>query len=193
MDLTCILKWHRLSNAAKIPTKRDEDAGFDIYTIEEDVEIPPHGQHLFSTGLQVAPSKGWWLAVWDRGSTGSIGEHIHCGVVDNGYRNELFICIKNDNPYPVKFTNKEEKGLHTHKEWVNIPSNSEIAPGVFTLEYLQEEKDVIDYLVYPTSKAICQVIPILQPQCLSYEVSDAEWAMLTPTQRGEGKLGSSGK
>ena len=29
------IKWHKLNPKAKIPTKRDEEAGFDIYTLED--------------------------------------------------------------------------------------------------------------------------------------------------------------
>ena len=101
------IKWHKLNDKAIIPTKREEDAGFDIYTIEDDVLLNPGEKRLFSTGLAAAPEKGWWLLAYDRGSTGSKGIHTHCGVVDNGYRGEIFICLCNDNPMtPVLFTSK---------------------------------------------------------------------------------------
>lgn len=101
----CIIKWKKLADEAIIPTKRKEDAGFDIYTIETDVVLKPHEKHLFSTGLAYSISDGYWLMAADRGSTGSKGLHIHCGICDNGYRGEIFICICNDNDYPVLFTN----------------------------------------------------------------------------------------
>ena len=99
------IKWHKLNDKAKIPTKRDEDAGFDIYTIEDNVLLMPGEKYLFSTGLAVAAEPGYWLMAMDRGSTGSRGLHIHCGVVDNGYRGELFICLCNDNNYNAAFLN----------------------------------------------------------------------------------------
>ena len=49
----------------------------------------------------------------------------------------------------------------------------------------------IDY--YPVSKGIAQIIPIAQPVVESHEADEAEWAKLCNTERGEGKLGASGK
>ena len=164
------IKWHKLNNKAIIPTKREEDAGFDLYTIEDDVLLAPGEKRLFSTGLAVAPEKSWWLLAYDRGSTGSKGIHTHCGVIDNGYRGEIFICLCNDNPMtPVLFTSKVNK---------------------------IELKTVSPYgmvLCYPTSKAIAQIIPMVQPTVESFEVNDEEWANELNTERGAGKLGASGK
>lgn len=180
------LGWYKLNKAAIIPTKTENNAGFDIYTIEKDIVIQPHENHLFNTGLAAMLEPGWWFMAMDRGSTGSKDLHLHCGVVDNNYRGELFICIHNDNNYPVKFTNDEEPGLHTHKEKVHSTIGESSA-------YTLVEVEVIDYLVYPTSKAIAQIIPILQPKVDSRELSDAEWEIYKNTDRGDGKLGSSGK
>lgn len=169
-----LLRWHKLDPRAIIPTKEPEAAGLDIYTIEENFTMAPHSQHLFKTGLAVAIEEGWWLKIEDRGSTGSKGLHIHCGIVDNDYRGEIFVCIKNDNPYAVKFTDEEVAGMH---EW-NADS---------------EAKWYEKYYVYPIHKAIAQVIPILQPIVSSGEATDEEWEKLKVTKRGEGKLGSTGK
>ena len=157
--------WHKLDEKATIPTKRDEDAGFDVYTIENDIVLEPFSKHLFRTGLSVALSKGWWLMAFDRGSTGSKGIHTHCGVVDNGYRGEIFICLSNDNNFPVKFTNSVEKVMFQD-----------------------------NVLYYPTSKAIAQLIPVLQPEVDSVEVNDKDWELVSGnTERGTTKLGESGK
>ncbi len=160
--------WYKLNPAAKIPTKTENNAGFDIYTTETEAVMKPHTQHLFATGLGVCVEKGWWLKADDRGSTGSKGIHIHCGVIDNNYRGELFICLKNDNPYKVVFTDSKKAGFH--RTWYGRK-----------------------YLVYPVSKAIAQVMPIEQPECDSYEMTTAEWNEVKNTDRGAGKLGSSGK
>ena len=126
------------------------------------------------------------MEVKDRGSTGSKGLHVHCGVIDMDYRGEIFICIKNDNPYPVKFTTKEATGLHTHKEVQQVNIGSSTA-------YQVAEVEIIDYLVYSTDKAIAQMIPIIQPEIESRELTKDEWKEVCNTERGEGKLGSSGK
>lgn len=181
------LGWYKLKPEAVIPTKTPDNAGYDIYTIEKDVMLMPHEHKLFATGLSAVVEPGWWLMAMDRGSTGSKGIHIHCGVIDNNYRGEIFICLKNDNNYPVKFTDAEEAGLHTHKEQIHDQiGNNALAYTIKTVE-------VIDYLVYPVSKAIAQIIPVLQPLVDSQEITKEEWETLKDTDRGAGKLGSSGK
>ena len=185
------LGWRKLNPKAIIPTKADDAAGFDIYTIEEDTIVAPHTQHLFSTGLAAVIDKGWWLRAEDRGSTGSKGLHIHCGVIDNDYRGEIFICLNNDNNYPVKFTNKEKLGIHSHKEIQQISEKS--TNGIELAIFKTAEVEVIDYLVYPVSKAIAQLVAIPSPEYFTYEINDEKWEELKNTERGEGKLGSSGK
>lgn len=181
------LGWYKLKDAAIVPSKTENNAGFDIYTTEKNIVLNPHEHHLFSTGLAVVVEPGWWLMAMDRGSTGSKGIHIHCGVIDNNYRGEVFICLKNDNNYPIKFTDDEEPGLHTHKEQIHDPI------GNNGLAYTIKNVEVVDYFVYPVSKAIAQIIVIPQPKVNSRELSDAEWETYKNTDRGDGKLGSSGK
>src|SRR5574344_1600375 len=110
---------------------------------------------------------------FDRGSTGSKGLHVHCGVVDNDYRGEIFICIKNDNKYPVIITRDEEPGMHHTEDEDSLFYSS--------------------YLVYSPDKAIAQLIPVVQPKMTCLEATAEEWEELKNTARGEGKLGSSGK
>lgn len=180
------IKWFKLDEKAIIPTKEPEAAGFDIYTIEKDFVLEPHSQHAFATGLAFACEEGWWLKVEDRGSNGSKGAHVHCGVLDVDYRGEIFICLNNDNNYPIKFSSTEPAGFHTHKEKHQAFIKN-------SLVYRLEEVDVVDYLVYPSSKAIAQIVPILQPQVESSEMTAEEWESFKNTKRGAGKLGSSGK
>ena len=156
--------WHKLTPNATIPTKRAEDAGFDIYTTETDVLLQPHEKHLFKTGLAYWIDKEHWLMGVDRGSTGSRGLHIHCGICDQGYRGEIFICICNDNDFPVHFSS-------------SVTSIS--------------MKDHV--LEYPTCKAIAQLIPMPLLPVESAEAGD-EWEELChDSERGATKLGASGK
>lgn len=171
------IKWHKLDERAIIPTKLDENAGFDIYAIEDEVLLMPGEKYLFSTGLAAAPEVGWWLLAFDRGSTGSKGIHTHCGVIDNGYRGEIFICLCNDNYYPVKFTRNVDKVCFADRDFYFVDGKEECG----------------EILYYPLSKAIAQIIPIQQPTVDSVVVDDDEWSSLCNTMRGEGKLGASGK
>ena len=173
------IKWKILNPAAIVPTKRDEDAGFDIYTIEEGITLFPNEKHLFKTGLAYAIDSGYWLLAFDRGSTGSNGIHTHCGICDNGYRGEIFICLNNDNSYPVRFTKNVNK---------------------ITLEDVEEDLIFDDegniyhkILLYPTSKAIAQLIPMKQFKTNCSIATDEEWEELKNTERGISALGASGK
>lgn len=186
------IKWFKLNPDAIIPTKAPEAAGFDIYTLDTDIEMQPHTQRLFRTGLAVVPEEGYWLMVFDRGSTGSKGLHVHCGVIDNDYRGEIFICLKNDNPYPIHINNHEPAGPHTHVEQRKMgaePNEDGITPAVMYIKQVE----ILDYVVYPSTKAIAQIIPVKQPTVESMEIDSDEWNKLKDTQRGAGKLGSSGK
>lgn len=52
----------------------------------------------------------------------------------------------------------------------------------------------ITSFVYPTTKAIAQLIPMRMPDVESCEVSDEVWELMKlNSERGEGKLGASGK
>ena len=156
--------WHKLTPDAIIPTKRTEDAGFDIYTTETDVLLQPHEKHLFKTGLTYWIDKEHWLMGADRGSTGSRGLHIHCGICDQGYRGEIFVCICNDNDFPVHFSSS--------------------AASICMKDNILE---------YPTAKAIAQLIPLPLLPVESAEAGE-EWEELChDSKRGATKLGASGK
>ena len=100
----------------------------------------------------------------DRGSTGSRGLHIHCGICDQGYRGEVFVCICNDNDFPVHFSSS--------------------AASISMKDHVLE---------YPTTKAIAQLIPMPLLPVESAEVGE-EWEELChDSERGSTKLGASGK
>lgn len=171
--------WRQLTPDAVIPTKRPSDSGFDIYTTENFLILWPGEKHLFKTGLAYAIDEGHWLLAYDRGSTGSRGIHTHCGICDQGYRGELFICLANDNPYPVVFTRSEDKIREDSCATLPDPTSAKIYVG--------------HALFYPLNKAIAQLIPMRLETGSCQIASDEEWESLSHTERGEGKLGASGK
>ena len=65
------LFWHKTNDLGIIPSKRPEDAGFDIYSCVDSYLLMPGEKHLFPTGVAAAAEPGWWLLAFDRGSTGS--------------------------------------------------------------------------------------------------------------------------
>lgn len=159
------LKWHRLDNAAKVPTKRLEDAGYDIYTVENNVMLMPGEKHMFSTGLQSAFSPHFVGIVKERGSTGTNLLAVRSGVIDSGYRGEWKIIIQNLGKLPVLFTN--------------------------AVKNIQNINDKV--LLYPTSKAIAQVVFLNVTQFDDVEVVDDDLSTIDPSARESGGWGSSGK
>ena len=84
-----IIYWDKLNENAKVPTKRDEDAGFDIYSDSaEDIVLKPNETKFFSTGLRSAFPSNFWIEIKERGSTGAVGLSVRSGVIDSGYRGE---------------------------------------------------------------------------------------------------------
>lgn len=177
------LLWKKTRYNATIPTKTKENIGYDVYhTYEEPFAIQPHETVMLPTGLAVAivdvnsingyiqSSNDFALIAKDRGSTGSIGLHTYCGVIDAGYRGEIFIAIHNSNDVPVEFDEVEK----TKKEYDDFGN--------------------LQCIVYPLNKAIAQLILVESYHVESAEIDDeASWSALCNTERGTGALGSSGK
>ena len=142
------VKFKKLDDRAVVPSKRVEDAGYDIYGIPTQEE-QERGAYCFRkgevcmvpTGLATQIPPGYVAIVKERGSTGSKGLAIRCGVIDSGYRGEWFIAVES----------------------------------------------LIKDVNYPINKAIAQVI--------FTRAFDVDWIEeeLDESDRGEGKLGSSGK
>ena len=157
---------------AKIPSKRDEDMGFDIYACfdEDYIVIGPHETKLVPTGIASACSSDYGFLVFERGSTGSKGIARRCGVIDSGYRNEWFIGLTNTTD-KFMFISKLSEYETYYKHY------GEIMPSSF---------------VYPYSKAIAQALVVPVPKTVIEEVSYEELQDIK-SERGLGALGSSGK
>ena len=80
-----------------IPSKRDEDAGYDIFLAfdGEYIRLEPHETKLLPTGIASAFEPGYYFQIQERGSTGSRGIGKRCGVIDSGYRGEWFVPMTN--------------------------------------------------------------------------------------------------
>lgn len=163
------IKFAKVKPDAKIPTKRAEDAGFDLYAcLDEYVDwicIPPHTSQLIPTGIASAFDSDWAVIFRERGSTGVKNMKINAGVIDSGFRGEYFVSLYNGNDVPVYITKY---------------MNGEQAP---------EEKNAI---LYPYSKAIAQALVIPVPTTNVEEISYEELRNI-PSERGIGALGSSNK
>lgn len=156
---------------AVIPYKRDEDAGYDIFPCfdEDELYLEKGKPTLVPTGIATAFSDDYFFNTrHERGSTGKLGMSVLSGVVDSGYRGEIFInlvslykdiIISKSHPFDKKPNGKL------------IPTETE------------------DVIIYPYSQAIAQgtleYVPKLEVEELSYEELEK-----IPSQRGKNNLGS---
>lgn len=155
---------------AIIPTKSDENAGYDIYACfdEDYITIKAHETKLVPTGIATALHPSKYIQIEERGSTGSKGIKKSAGVVDSSYRGEIFVAITN-----------------TNNKWLYITKLSEEEMKAKTL-YNKED------ILYPYNKAIAQLVVHEVPVMNVKEVTYDELKSI-PSDRGDGKLGSSGK
>lgn len=158
---------------AIIPSKRLEDAGYDVYANLEGKEVegkiireiwcPMLTTTLVPTGIAMAlPNTHYFNLKHERGSTGKISMSVLSGVVDSGYRGEIFIAIT---------------PLHKDVVITSEVSDVEVSGNV---------------ILYPYSKAIAQGTIDLVPQVHIQEISYEELQNIE-SERGATKLGESGK
>ena len=118
---------------AKIPSKRDEDAGYDIYAcFEEDfVKFEPFETKLIPSGIACAVPKNHYMQIEERSSTGFKGLKKSAGVVDSGYRGEIFVCLYNANPIPLYISKLPYEEIEKlEKQFVYISYQKAIAQGI---------------------------------------------------------------
>lgn len=170
--MNTVIKFAKFKDGAKIPSKRDEDMGFDIYACfdEDYIVISPHETKLIPTGIASACDPEYGFLLRERGSTGSKGIALRCGVIDSGYRNEWFVGLTNTTTRPLIISKLPEDKLR------------ELHLG----QYFKGA------LIYPYEKAIAQALVIPIPEVKVEEVSYEELQAIK-SERGLGALGSSGK
>lgn len=115
----------KLNEDAILPQKdRDEDEGYDIFSIEE-LHIPGKGAARVKTGIAAWVSaiytnyngpipieqyinNQYWLQIEGRSGLASKGIFPIGGIVDSGYRGEIMVMLVNisDNSFHIK---KEDK------------------------------------------------------------------------------------
>jgi dUTP pyrophosphatase len=85
------------------PTRAHEtDAGWDLMTIEPAV-VRPGERVLVRTGIAIAMPPGWWGRIVGRSSTWHNWQlQVTEGVIDAGYRGELFIGLYNPGMGPCR-------------------------------------------------------------------------------------------
>ncbi len=89
------LKIKKLHPDALLPTRaHHDDAGLDVYCYKK-VTLLPHVTTKVPTGIAYEIPEGYCIFAWDKGSVGSKGIKTLGGVLDSGYRGELFIPLHN--------------------------------------------------------------------------------------------------
>ena len=170
--MTTNVKFAKVHPDAKIPSKRKEDMGFDIYACfdEDYVIIRPHETKLIPTGIASSCDAGYGFVLRERGSTGSKGIAIRAGVIDSGYRNEWFVGLTNTTDKTL-YISKYEDLYELDRDYYGINLNG---------------------FVYPYSKAIAQALVLPVPDVNVEDITYEELKTIT-SERGLGALGSSGK
>ena len=148
--------------------KREEDAGYDVYALFEKDEtfkiINPHETVIFRTGVKTSFPSDYYIKLEERTSTGTLGLSQRAGVIDSGYRGEWMIPITNMNNIPVIVSRLPKEKIDYDGEFIYYSYNRALAQAVI---HKAEHKDFI----IVNDKTINSI----------------------PSERGTGKLGSSGK
>lgn len=161
----CEIKFAKLRPNAVIPSKREEDSDYDLYACfdEDEMMIPPFSSALIPTGLISAFDSSIGVKFEERGSNVKWCGIAMAGVIDSGYRGEWFVAMYNGNPVPVYISKSTD-----------------------------EVKRTPEAVYVPYKKAVCQfnirrIIPA------EIKENSVEEILSIKSERGEGKLGSSGK
>ena len=163
-----MIKFAKKNKFVKLPSKLDTNGGYDIYANFEEpfVKLRAHETTLVPTGLFSSFGKEWYVQFQNRGSNGSKGLLQACGVIDSSYRGEWFVAVTNTNSTDWYIAKKEYIDM--------LPEGT------------------IKNTFYPYEKAICQFVILPVPEVEIVEVTLDEIKNDT-SNRGDGKLGSSGK
>lgn len=173
MDLTNKNLWAKTNPKATIPSKRREDAGYDIYACFDQEELYLRKLHSneVPTGIASAISPDYyWNVKHERGTTGKQTMLLLSGCIDSGYRGEWFINI-----CPLY------KDVVISKTY-DFP----VIDGKIKAVELE------DKIMYPYELAIAQAVKLPVPDDEDEEVS-YETLLEIESERGTGKIGSSGK
>lgn len=92
-----------------IKVKKKGDVGYDLPAIIDNkkgyVWLFPFFRKLIATGIQVEIPEGYWAAIEARSSTSKLMVIVPKGVIDTGYRGELFAQLLNVSFIPRKIHN----------------------------------------------------------------------------------------
>lgn len=136
-----VIKFAKVKENAIIPSKKIENAGYDVYGVfggnnDENRIVKPHQTKLIPTGIACALPSKYYFQVEERGSTGSKGIKKSAGVVDSGYRGEIFIAITNSTDNYLVFGDKDsyiQDATTELKKWQTIDENNMTEEDIISL------------------------------------------------------------
>lgn len=185
------LQFAKTSKGATIPSKREGDAGYDLY-IDRDwfnmnkgvTMLLSQGEtSLFPLGLKSVIPNEYYAQIQERGSTGVHAMKYGAGVIDASFRGEWNIIITNCNSKPILIYDDSI-----------VRDKKEVIREYFATKMCSSLENIVldDYVFYPISKGIAQFVLLPVPKVEIEEVTEEEIELNT-TERGAGMLGSSGK
>lgn len=90
-----LLKFNKCHNLSKDLKKNDDDAGYDLHTIEEGT-IKPGERRLFNTGVKIEIPTAYYGQIFARSSMAMKGIDVGAGVIDSGYRGLVKVLLINN-------------------------------------------------------------------------------------------------
>ena len=133
------IKFKKLHPDAKMPTKKPNDAGYDLYSIEGGI-INPFERRLFQTGIAVEIPKGFYGRVAPRsGLAYKSGIDILAGVIDNPYRDSIGVIMYNTNGAEVFY-----RGIHQTP--LGIAGKYEVKPGDKIAQLIIENCQEVEFV-----------------------------------------------
>ncbi len=170
------LYFAKIRDSAVIPSKKAEDAGYDIYSnFEDDYFVIEAGEtRAVPTGIAAAFSSKYYIQIEERSGMAKNGIKKSGGVMDSGYRGEYLILLFNTKKVPFVISKIAESEMA-----------DEFEAGGKTYKKS-------DCFIYPYSKAIAQLViqevPVMEEKQVSYEE-----LMQFTSDRGVGGFGHTGK
>lgn len=109
---------------SKVPEKSDENAGYDLFSIEE-ANIRPGMRVKVNTGISLAIPQGWVGLIWPKsGHATKHGLDVLAGVIDWSYRGDIIVCL-----------------LNTGSEAIYLPKGAKVA------QYIIQEYKTVNFKV----------------------------------------------
>lgn len=160
-----------LSDNAKIPTRNNLDAGYDIYAAETKI-LEPQQKALIATDLAVNIPQGYVGLLTSRsGVSSKTALEVETGKIDAGFQGHMKINIKND--FPISENDHEQDFFLTIEQKAIEADRAHIDLGTYQIN----KGDKLAQLV---------IVPIFTPEL--QEVTDFS----NETARGQQGFGSTG-